>query len=119
MPVKDLSRIVNLQVRAEWLAWRYELDKERILKVLERVDVNIESTVMGDFFAYLSFDPSLEDALFYLRPQVALKFFETADLADIRKWLQLTESLLRRQVNEHWWLEEQCWWEAEKTLFPG
>ncbi|MBU1318533.1 MAG: hypothetical protein KKH67_04970 [candidate division Zixibacteria bacterium] len=82
---KDPAELIRLEPRAEWLAWRYELDKERVLDALRRLEVRIESVIEVDLFAYLQFDPSLEEAFFYLRPQVALKLFETADLDDIRR----------------------------------
>ncbi len=113
MMKKDPAELIDLKTRAHWLAWRYELDEERVLNALKRLEVKIEHIVMEDFFAYLEFDPSLETALFYLRPKVALKLFETADLDDIRKWLKLTESLLGGQVHDHTWVEGQCRWDAE------
>ena len=115
---KDSAELIWLEPRAKWLAWRYELDEERVLKALERLEVKIESVIEVDLFAYLQFDPSLEKAFFYLRPQVALKLFETADLDDIRRWLKLTESLLGRHVHDRPWVEELCRWDAEQCLLP-
>ena len=114
----DESELIYLESRAYWLAWRYELDEKRVLNALKRLEVKIETVIEVDLFAYLQFDPSLEEALFYLRPQVALKLFETADLDDIRRWLKLTESLLGRHVHDRPWVEELCRWDVEQHLLP-
>lgn|GEM_PF-2735192 len=115
---RDPSELIYLEPRAEWLAWHYELDKKRVLNVLRRLKVTIESTVMDDFFAYLEFDPSFETALFYLRPQVALDLFATGDLQKIREWLALTERVVGKSHHDQPWVEELCRWDAEQTLLP-
>jgi len=115
---KDLSELIHLEPRAEWLAWRYELDEVRVLNALRRLDVRIEDTAMDDSFAYLEFDPSLESALFYFRPQVALRLFETADLESIRQLLKLTERVVGKFHHDRPWVEELCRWNAEQYLLP-
>ena len=75
----------DLEQRVRWLAWRYNLDEKRILECLRRAKVEIEHVVSDGLFSYLSFDPSLEKALLYSRPEVALRVFETANLDNIRK----------------------------------
>ena len=115
---KDPAELTELETRAHWLAWRYEIDEKRVLNALKRLEVKIESVIEVDLFAYLQFDPSLEEALFYLRPEAALKLYETADLEDIRRWLELTQSLLGRHVHDRPWVEELCRWNAEQHLLP-
>lgn len=116
MEKKKDAELMNLGGRAYWLAWRYELDEERVLNALKRLEVKIENVVEEVSFAYLDIDPSLETALFYLRPGVALKLFETADLEGIRNWLELTERLIGEVIHDRPWVEELCRWNAEKYL---
>ncbi len=108
----------DLEQRACWLAWRYNLDEKRILECLRRTKVEIEHVVSDGLFSYLSFDPSLEKALLYSRPEVALKVFETANLDDIRKWLTMMDELAGKLIHDWPGNEELCRWEAESYLLP-
>ena len=114
----DPAELIWLEPRARWLAWRYELDEKRVLKVLERLDVKIEYVIECGDFAYLEYSPSLETALCYLRPNVAMKLFETADLESIRKLLSLMTSIDGMQTFNDKWVEERCRLEVEQYAFP-
>lgn len=115
---KDPAELIWLEPRAEWLAWRYELDKERVLKILERLEVKIEYVIECGDFAYLEYSPCLETALWYFRPNVAMKLFETADLESIRKLLSLMTSINGMHTFYDQWVEERCRLEVEQYAFP-
>ena len=113
--IKTVTK-ADLEQRARWLAWKCNLDGKRILKCLRRTKVEIEHVVSDGLFSYLSFDPSLEKALLYSRPEVALRVFETANLNDIRKWLTTMDELAGKLVHDWPGNEELCRWETESYL---
>ena len=108
----------DLKMRAGWLAWKHGLDEKRILAALKRTRVTIDYELPHDFFKYLKFEPSLETALLYWRPEVALKLFEKGDIEQISKLLELTIQIAGGFVNNNHSIEEQCRWEAESYLLP-
>lgn len=106
----------GMQTRAELLAWQFDICPKRVFKILSRCKtkrVGILSTQHCDF---LTFSPSLEKALLYLRPEIALKAFEKGEFSLIEDAITALESL----VGQNKWdisIEELCHWKAESELY--
>ena len=62
----------------------------------------------------MSFEPSLEKALLFLRPKVAMKLFLNENMEEIRLWLVQTEKLFGILVIETHSIEDLC---AMKDLY--
>ena len=105
-------------MRAGWLANLYQVDKDRVTSILRRTRATASTEIMGDFFTYYEWSPSLEKALLFGRPGVVLKVFEIAELDAIREWLSATEKLMDGVSIDFPDVEELCRWEDEKHLLP-
>lgn len=118
--MQDRTTIEEREVeqRAHWIAWRYGLDKESILEALKRANVKVTYTVIGDFFRYLDFSPSLDHALVLTMPKTIVQMYLTADLEDLRRWEELTSRLVGKNADDDLDAEGLCRWEAEQYLLP-
>ena len=100
----------HVAIRARWLSRKYKLAEQRVIKILDRTVIR-EGVVQSDdpqdqlhtsdLVYHLKFKPSLEDALLYLRPDVAMKVLESADLEQVEEWLQATHRLARKLVDSN------------------
>lgn len=88
------EEIGTLLYRARWIAWIYDLDQYRVLKVLEGVEISLDIENSDQAFTRYIFKPSLEETLLYLRPQVAMRWFESGKYDEITTWLEMTTPLL-------------------------
>jgi hypothetical protein len=113
MQAKEKIEQDELQQRASWISWKYGIDEDKILSILSRLNVKVDGALRDGSFRYLSFVPSLEEALEYLRPDIAVRIFESEDLAKIKKLLDGSRALLSKHVNNSHSIEEQCRWETE------
>jgi hypothetical protein len=111
--------IKNIELRADWLSWRYDVPKEDVLKALLRTQASIDET-LGDckLFTRVTFRPSLETTMLYLKPQVALRLFLSEDMSKISDWLEHTEKLFGQQVDHSRGVEELCSWEYDSYILP-
>ncbi len=100
----------HVAIKAHWLAWKYGIDEQRVIKILDRTviregvrqgDDGQDRLRTSDLVYLLRFKPSFEDALLYLQRDVALKMFESADLKQVDEWLQATHQLARRYVDSN------------------
>lgn len=106
----------GLLTRAELLAWKYRISERRVLKILKRCKVTRLEHASSQHCDYLWFEPSLEDALVYLRTEIALKAFEKDDLSlthDVLNALVSLMGLARREMP----VEELCRWKAVSRLY--
>jgi len=98
-----------LDSRADWIVWRYELDSKRVREILRRtaveelIDVGIWDSleVTPDLLwsllpLFVRFDPSIEEALRFLRPAVAIEMFENCDLNEVSKLIALAKQVAPR-----------------------
>ena len=103
----------KVRMRASWLAWRYELECEEVMNVLMKTKITVDESIESDYFDYLVFEPSLETALSFLKPKIALKMFHDVTMEEIKVWLEQTETLLGNFVIEIHSIEGLCGMEAE------
>lgn len=99
-----LERELNL--RAEWIASHYDLCKDDILKAFEKTKV-MEDGQEDCGFIYLKFEPSLEEALQYLKPNVAIRAFLTMDRSVLSRWLNRTSKIFTPIVDRKLYMEEE------------
>lgn len=109
----------DFEARARWIAWKYDLDEKEVEKALLRTKVSIRETTADNYFSYLEFEPSLERALHYLRPKLAIQIFNECDHDEISGLLKHLEKSAGRFIDQHQHsIEEQCRWEAESYMLP-
>lgn len=118
MSKKNQITLDEIEVRAQWLAYLYRIDKERVVAALQRTQATASYTIMDNFFTYYDWSPSMERALALGRPDTILKIFERADLDAIRDWIEQGEKLLGDIPIDIPSVEETCRWEAESHLLP-
>ncbi len=105
-----------VRMRASWLAWRYELECEEVMNVLMRTKITVNESISSDYFHYLVFEPSLETALLFLKPKIALMLFSDVSMEEIKAWLEQTETLLGNFVIEIHSIEGLCGMEGEYVI---
>ena len=118
--MSEQERITSeeIELRARWLAYLHQLDKDRVASVLKTTRALTSTKVMDDCFTYYEWSPSLEKALLFGRPSTVLKLFENADPDAIQEWIMSTEKLLEGVPIDFPSVEDLCRWEAEKYLLP-
>jgi len=96
-----------VKIRARWLASKYGLPYERVYKVLDRTvlkepihpfEYEPDEVEISELVYYLIFEPSLEEALTYLRPEVALKLFEREKPEAIATWMEQSYELIGKHT---------------------
>ena len=103
----------ELRMRASWLSLLYHVDADRVFNILSKIPVRELSAIDGESFRYLEFDLSLEVALKYLRPSIALAIFEKWEQPDIVCLLATLKCELHDVGKSGPGVEELCRWEHE------
>lgn len=94
-----------VMMKARWLARKYRLAYDRVYKVLDQTvikepihpfEYEPDEVETIDLIYYLIFKPDLQEALTYLRPEVALKLFENEKPESIAAWMKLSSELIKK-----------------------
>lgn len=112
----DEFRKPGLLSWAEFLAWKCNTSKRRMLKMLKRCEIRRIEGISEKHCDFLVISPSIEQSFFFLSREVALFILEKGDLELLQKILQAIDSMIsipRCGVQ----LEEFCRWKAESELF--
>jgi len=96
-----------VKIRAGWLASKYGLPYDRVYKVLDRTvlkepihpfEYEPDEVGIDELVYYLIFEPCLEKALTYLRPEVALALFEREKPESIATWIKQSYEIIGKLI---------------------
>ena len=96
-----------VKIRAGWLASKYGLPYDRVYKVLDQTvlkepiypfEYEPDEVGISELVHYLIFEPSMEEALTYLRPEVALTLFESEKPESIAIWMKQSSELIGKHT---------------------
>ena len=92
-----------VKIGARWLASKYGLPYDRVYKILDRTvlkepiypfEYEPDEVGISELVYYLVFEPSLEKALAFLRPEAALTLFESERPEAIATWMEQSYELI-------------------------
>jgi len=103
----------ELRRRARWFTYRYDLPEDQVIEALRRTKITREEEWLSETYEYLKFEPSLDSALRFLSPKVALKLFLEADTKKLSAWLLKVGVFVEPYADHEVDIEEITRWEAE------